>query len=89
MENLGIARIRSEILGMEEAAHAYYVKAAQRVTDADTRRLLSELASAEAGHMKLSETLTEKHLPESVRSEEDAVAHRQFVLTWVQPGLAG
>ncbi len=89
VENLGIARIRSEILGMEEAAHAYYVKAAQRVTDADTRRLLSELASAEAGHMKLSETLAEKHLPESVRSEEDAVAHRQFVLTWVQPGLAG
>ncbi len=89
VQNLGIARIRSEVLGMEESAHAYYVKASQRVTDADTRKLLTELASAEAGHMKLSETLAERHLPEEVRSEEDALAHRQFVLTWVQPGLAG
>ena len=30
-----------------------------------------------------------EHLPPEARAEESAVAHRQFVLTWVQPGLAG
>ena len=89
IENLGIDRIRSEIAGMWEASHAFYLNASQRATDAETRRLLGELASAEAGHLRLTETLERKHLPEDVRFEEDAAAHRQFVLTWVQPGLAG
>lgn len=87
--NLGIQRIREEVAGMESAAHRFYLTAAARVTDADTRKLLAVLANAEAAHMRLGETLEENILPESVRSEEDAAAHRQFVLTWVQPGLAG
>ncbi len=89
VENLGIERIRAEVIGMESAAHNFYVNAAQRVTDADTRKLLGTLAAAEAAHMRLGETLKEKHLTEEVKSDEDAEAHRQFVLTWVQPGLAG
>lgn len=87
--NLGIQRIREEVSGMESAAHGFYLAAAARVTDADTRKLLAVLASAEAAHMRLGETLEENILPDSVRTEEDAAAHRQFVLTWVQPGLAG
>lgn len=89
IESLGIERIRDEIAGMEEDARQFYLKAAQRTRDADTRKLLGSLAAAEAGHVKLSHTLEERHLPDAVRSGEDAVAHRQFVLTWVQPGLAG
>jgi rubrerythrin len=89
VQNLGINRIRSEVALMEEASHAYYSKAAQRVTDADTRKLLGELASAEAGHVRLVEHLEQKLLPDEIRGEEDALAHRRFVLTWVQPGLAG
>ena len=89
IENLGIDRIREEISGMERAAHRFYLQAAQRSTDADTRKLLGDLAAAEAGHIKLTGALERRHLPEDVRAEEDAVAHRQFVLTWVQPGLAG
>ena len=89
IENLGIDRIREEISGMERAAHSFYLQAAQRSTDADTRKLLGDLAAAEAGHIKLTGALERRHLPEDVRAEEDAVAHRQFVLTWVQPGLAG
>ena len=89
VENLGIERIRAEVAAMEENARIYYVKAAQRSSDADTRRLLGELAAAEAGHVRLAQSLQEHPLPEDVKAEEDALAHRQFVLTWVQPGLAG
>lgn len=87
--SLGIDRIRSEIAGMEDEARAFYLQAAQRTTDADTRALLGDLAAIEAGHMRLSETLARRHLPAGVRTEEDEVAHRRLVLTWVQPGLAG
>lgn len=88
-EALGVDRIREEIGGMERNAHSFYLRAAQRATDADTRKLLGDLAAAEAGHMKLGSALEKRHLPEDVREEEKAQAHRQFVLTWVQPGLAG
>ena len=89
IENLGLDKIRNEIAGMERGAHNFYMRAAQRSTDADTRKLLGDLAAAEAGHMKLNTALERRHLPEDVRAEEDAESHRQFILTWVQPGLAG
>jgi rubrerythrin len=89
IENLGIDRIREEIAGMEEDAENFYLKAAQRATDADTRKLLGDLAVVEAAHMKTADKLEREHLPEGVKAGEDARAHRQFVLTWVQPGLAG
>lgn len=89
VKNLGIDRIREEMAGMEEDARNFYLQAAKRTSDADTRRLLGALAAAEAGHMRAAGRLEEEHLPEEARTEEDARAHRQFVLTWVQPGLAG
>jgi erythrin-vacuolar iron transport family protein len=89
IENLGLDRIRDEAAGMEREAHQFYVKAAQATTDANTRRLLGDLAAAEAGHEKTAEKLEQKHLTEDVRESEDRAAHRQFILTWVQPGLAG
>ncbi|WP_315708126.1 iron exporter MbfA [Brenneria uluponensis] len=89
VQNLGIARIRAEVAAMEEAAHQFYILAAQRTSDADTRRLLGDLAAMEARHTDLVASLEKEMLPEDVRSEEDALAHRQFILTWVQPGLAG
>lgn len=89
VENLGLERIRDEAAMMERDAAAFYRKAAQHTQDADTRKLLGDLAAAEVGHRKTAEQLAEEHLPEDVRDEEDRVAHRQFVLTWVQPGLAG
>lgn len=89
IENLGIERIRAEAEGMEREAEAFYLKAAQRSTDAATRKLLGDLAAAEAGHQTLAGDLEAKHLPEDTREAEGRKAHRQFVLTWVQPGLAG
>ena len=89
VENLGLDRIRAEAQDMERQARDFYVAAAGRSTDVETRSLLGTLAAAEAGHETKAQALTEEHLGGEARSEEDFAARRQFVLTWVQPGLAG
>lgn len=88
-ENLGLEKIRSEAAAMERDAEAFYARAAAHTTDAATRKLLGDLAAAEAAHENLAGALEAEHLGTEARSEEDRTAHRQFVLTWVQPGLAG
>lgn len=89
VENLGLDRIREEVTRMEAEARDFYQRAAQRTTDAGTRELLNRLAATESGHEALWQDLLREHLPAETRAGEDAEAHRQFVLTWVQPGLAG
>ncbi len=89
MEHLSLPTIRAEAAAMEKQAEAFYLRAAQASQDAATRRLLGDLAAAEGGHQRAAEGLERAHLPEDTRSEEDLGAHRQFILTWVQPGLAG
>ena len=88
-ETLGLDRIRSEAAGMETDARRFYERAAARTQDAGTRRLLGDLAAAEAAHQTRADALTATHLDDAAREEEDAGARRQFILTWVQPGLAG
>ncbi len=88
-KNLSIDSIRHETEAMEEQAYRFYVEAAKRTSDASTRQLLGDLALAEQGHEDIARMLTEKHVPEDVKSAEDETAKRQFVLTYVQPGLAG
>ncbi|KAF0676518.1 iron exporter MbfA [Profundibacterium mesophilum] len=89
VDNLGIDRIRAEAGMMERDARRFYELAAQRTGDASTRKLLGDLAAAEAGHADLATSLADTHLGEDARSAEARTEHRQFVLTWVQPGLAG
>ena len=89
VENLGLQRIRDEATRMEIEARDFYQRAAQRTSDVDTRQLLNRLAATESGHEATWQHLLGEHLPPETRSAEDAEAHRQFVLTWVQPGLAG
>ena len=89
VENLGLDRIRAEAEAMERDAQQFYHKAAGRSTDAATRKLLGDLAAAEAAHQRKAEELEAAHLDDDARAAEDRNAHRQFVLTWVQPGLAG
>ena len=74
---------------MEQQAHDFYIAAAARATDADIRKLLGDLAAAEAKHQDVAEHSLDEHLGEGARQTEDLASHRQFVLTWVQPGLAG
>ena len=89
IENLGLDRIRSEAAQMERDAERFYVSAAAATQDADTRKLLGDLAAAEAGHVDKAGDLTQSKLGGADAQAEDDAAHRQFVLTWVQPGLAG
>ncbi len=88
-KNLSLDTIRSEASGMEAQAARFYETAAAHTSDAATRKLLGDLAAAEAGHEKSASRLEAKHLPGDVREQEDAGERRQFILTWVQPGLAG
>ncbi|MEC7961801.1 MAG: ferritin family protein [Pseudomonadota bacterium] len=89
LENLGVERIRTEAAAMERAAEEFYLKAANQTADADTRQLLGDLAAAESGHADHAEALESRLLGPDQRSDEERTARRQFVLTWVQPGLAG
>ncbi len=87
--NLDLDTIRNEAADMERQAHDFYIAAAGRSTDADTRKLLGDLAAAEAGHQAKADSLEAQHLGDGARGEEDFAERRQFLLTWVQPGLAG
>ena len=89
LENLSVARVREVIVEMEREARIFYEKAAARVSDAEVRRLLGNLAAAEAGHERRASELAATHLTEEAVAQEDHQARRQFILTWIQPGLAG
>ncbi|HET9536214.1 MAG: iron exporter MbfA [Mesorhizobium sp.] len=86
---LGIDHVRRQAEEMERQAQRFYAHAAQRTADAATRKLLGDLAAAEQSHETLAHRLEEKHVPEKVRNEERQSEERQFILTYVQPGLAG
>ena len=89
VENLGLERMREEAEAMEREAEQFYLTAAAQTSDASTRKLLGDLAAAEAGHQNTAQELEEKHLTGDARESEENQAKRQFLLTWVQPGLAG
>lgn len=87
--NLSLDAIRGEAAAMEAEAQLFYTRAAGSTTDAATRKLLGDLAAAEAAHERKAGDLADIHLTDDARSDEDLTARRQFILTWVQPGLAG
>ena len=88
-KNLSLDAMRGEAERMEGDAQRFYLSAAKRTTDADTRKLLGDLAAAEGKHSDRAGELAEEHLDDETKASEDREAHRRFVLTWVQPGLAG
>jgi rubrerythrin len=67
----------------------FYMAAAARSQDADIRKLLGDLAIAEAGHAEKARDLQAEVLDKSAKATEKQEADRQFVLQVVQPGLAG
>jgi rubrerythrin len=86
---LGIDRVRVQAERMEADAQRFYAEAAKRTTDAETRKLLGDLAVAEKAHESLAHRLGLKHVPEDIRQAEAETERRNFILTYVQPGLAG
>lgn len=89
VQNLSLEHIRGEAARMEDDAADFYTRAAQASTDAGTRKLLGDLAAEERKHEVMAEALEADKLAPRTRAEEDKKARRQFVLTYVQPGLAG
>ncbi|HUN82308.1 MAG TPA: ferritin family protein [Phycisphaerae bacterium] len=86
---LGIKAVRRLAETMELETRRFYERAAHRTTDASTRKLLTDLAEAEAKHSALAEHLEREHLTDQARHTEDEAHRRLFILRIVQPGLAG
>ncbi len=86
---LGLDAVRELAESMEVETLRFYRRAASRTTDASIRRLLGDLAEAEVAHEHTAARLEAENLPTSVRQQEDAAAHRLFLLRVIQPGLAG
>jgi rubrerythrin len=89
MKALSVAQARRQIGVMELESRTFYEAAAARTTDAETRRLLGDLAHAEAEHSALADRLESEQLASGARAQEDQSQRRMFVLQVVQPGLAG
>ena len=85
----GADAVRGEARRMEKDAERFYRLAAARTGDARIRKLLGDLADAEAGHERTAHDLEDKHLPGDTRVREDADERKRFVLQIVQPGLVG
>jgi len=85
----GVDEVRKQAAEMEEQACRFYAAAARRAKDAGIRKLLGDLARAEAGHISAAMQLEKANVPETVQEAERQAEHRNFVLTYVQPGLAG
>src|SRR5438105_7875677 len=86
---LGIKTVRRQAEIMETETRRFYERAAGKVSDASTRKLLGDLAEAERKHVTLADDLQQEYLTPDVEAEEDKAHRRLFVLQIVQPGLAG
>jgi rubrerythrin len=89
MRPLRLDQARKFAENMEFEAERYYCRAAETARDVSVRKLLIELAEAEAGHESLAHKLSEEILTKGARAKEDATSKRMFMLQYVQPGLAG
>lgn len=89
MKALSLETVRQQVWEMEEGAYRFYLEAAKQVTDADIRKLLGDLAAQERKHADAADRIDAEALGAEGRDSEGHEQHRQFVLTYVQPGLAG
>ncbi|HTM77318.1 MAG TPA: ferritin family protein [Devosia sp.] len=89
LKTLTLEAVRQQVWEMEEGAYRFYLEAAKQTQDAEIRKLLGDLAREERKHADVADRLDAIALGVAGRSSETSEAHRQFVLTFVQPGLAG
>ncbi|MGA2044518.1 MAG: iron exporter MbfA [Roseiarcus sp.] len=86
---LGVDAVRRQARQMEQDAARFYQQAATRTSDAAIRKLLGDLAAAEAAHEDAAARIEASRLPGETRANEDDDAQRRFVLQIIQPGLVG
>jgi rubrerythrin len=89
IRTLGIDTVRHYAESMEIETQRFYERAANKVSDASTRKLLGDLAQAERKHVQVADELEKEHLTTEARAQEDKANRRLFVLQIVQPGLSG
>jgi rubrerythrin len=89
IQSLGIETVRRYAETMESETQHFYERAAAKVSDASTRKLLGDLAEAERNHVVLADELKHEHLTPQVKSDEEKAHRRLFLLQIVQPGLTG
>jgi rubrerythrin len=83
-----IDTIRKRAASMEAEAANFYRRAAEKSADPAVRKLLGDLADAEAGHESTADHL-EAEVGTEARDAERETARRAFLLQIVQPGLIG
>jgi erythrin-vacuolar iron transport family protein len=89
IRNLPLAEIRREVELRETEAYNFYVKAAAQAKDPAVKTLLGDLAEVEKGHEAIAADIESEYLNPAERAKEDDRQRRNFVLQYVQPGLAG
>lgn len=88
-EPLNVEKLWAMAEMQEKQNQRFYQLAAARSEDASIRKLLGDLAAAEASHTHTAQELQESLLTEDTKHAEAQAARKQFVLQIVQPGLAG
>jgi len=89
MKTLSLETVRQQVWEMEEGAYRFYMEAAKQISDVGIRKLLGDLAAQERKHADAADRIDATALGAEGRDLEKSESHRQFVLTYVQPGLAG
>src|SRR5689334_16270861 len=80
VEPVGPKAVRKSVESMESETRRFYNLALQKVTDASTRKLLGDLAEAEAQHTATAELFEKQQLTPEVRKQEDEAYRRTIVL---------
>jgi erythrin-vacuolar iron transport family protein len=86
---LGVDAVRNQARQMENDAAQFYQKAVGQTSDVAIRKLMGDLAAAEAAHEQTAAQIEAEHLPSDVRQSEDEGAKKRFILQIIQPGLVG
>ena len=89
VEPVGPKAVRKSVEQMEGETRRFYTLALEKVTDASTRKLLGDLAEAEAKHTEAAGTIEKQQITPEIRKQEDEAYKRTIVLQFIQPGLAG
>jgi rubrerythrin len=85
----GVDAVRKHAAEMERSAERFYRLATSKTTDVHVRKLLGDLADAEANHEQRAADIESEKLTPDKRGKEDDDASRRFVLQIIQPGLVG
>ena len=81
--------VRRTIESMEAETQRFYQMAIEKSSDASIRKLLGDLAEAEARHTAAAGDIESKQITPEVKADETEATRRVFVLQFVQPALAG